>query len=104
MIITISILFILYGCAKTYHNGNKFEMYILRHTMIDKDNDEFIKDDSPIFTGNNIKSYDWDIHINILTEEFLEDKNNDPEEDSDSFINVGPQILGVLCLMLEMKA
>lgn len=95
LIIVISILLILSGCQKTNHNAENLEMYILRHSVIDKNNSEIIKDDSPIFTGNDIKSYDWDTHTIIFTDEFLTERKVDDAEVSDSLIDGGSQILGV---------
>jgi hypothetical protein len=94
-VMILAMFLMLSGCDKTNRNAGKLELYILRHVLVDKDIAEFVRDESSIFTGKDIKSYDWDTHTITFTDEFLEDKNDIDEEDTESFLYSGSQILGV---------
>lgn len=94
-VMILAMFLMLSGCVKTNRNADKLELFILRHVVVDKNTAEFVKDESPIFTGEDIKSYDWDTHTIIFTDEFLEDKIIQDVAGDDSFLYGGSQILGV---------
>lgn len=92
IIVMILMLLLLPACKKQENNADSLEFYILR---MSEDKSEFILEEEPIFTGADIKSYDWDKHIITFTDEFLSSSNSEEVSDTDSFIMGGSNILGV---------
>lgn len=88
LIITLTIL--LSACNDEKNNADNLEFYILRHV---EGSNEFVKDDKPIFTGEDILSYDWDSHTIIFMEDFLSSRRYDEIEED--IIIGGSQLLGV---------
>ncbi|XMB66566.1 hypothetical protein RI065_09720 [Mycoplasmatota bacterium zrk1] len=77
----ITLVCLLSGCAEAMSiDAHKLEVYILRKS---DESNEFIMDKTPIFTGNEIESYEWDTHTIIFNSEFIlsMEKKNLKEED-----------------------
>lgn len=94
VIFTILVMGLLFGCDKSAHNDKKFEFFMLRQIEGDNGIMELVKDDSPIFTEDDMRSYDWDTHTIIFTEEFLADRGIIDEVDPESLLYGGSQVLG----------
>ena len=65
-------------------------MYILRHV---DGTDNFVIDENPIFTGEDILKYEWDTHTITFKEEFLLTRT--VNETEDNLVMGGSEILGV---------
>lgn len=88
--ILITLMVILTACNKEQNNADSLEFYILRHV---EGESYFVIDEKPIFTGEDILSYDWDTHTIAFNKKFLSSRNIDEIED-DIMIG-GSQILGI---------
>lgn len=90
VIVLILILFILSACNNYDNDADRIEMYILRHV---EGSNDFIIDENPIFTGEDILKYKWKTHTITFKEEFLSSRTVNEAENN--FVMGGSQILGV---------
>lgn len=88
-LIIVTLLFILSTCNNSI-NADRLEFYILRSV---EGSYEFIIDEKPIFTGDDILSYEWKTHTITFKEEFIE--LHDISETEDDIMMGGSKILGV---------
>lgn len=85
-------LFILSACNNNSNSNDadRLELYILRNV---KGTQNFIIDENPIFTGEDILSYEWSTHTITFKDEFIASRQiNDTKED---IMMGGSKILGV---------
>lgn len=87
----IIMLVILTACSNEKSiDSSKLEVYILRHN--DSGND-FVKDEAPIFTSEDISNYDWDTHTITFKKEFI--KAHEITKSEDDLVMGGSKILGI---------
>jgi len=90
IIAILSLLFILSACNDYDNDADRIELYILRNI---KGTNNFVIDEEPIITGEDILSYEWDKHTIVFKDEFLKSRQIDKIEDDSMF--GGSKILGV---------
>ncbi|WP_105616352.1 hypothetical protein [Vallitalea okinawensis] len=88
--IIVCSLFVLSACESNDNNAARLELYILRHV---KGTHNFIIDEKPIFTGEDILNYEWDTHTITFKDELISSREINEKED-DLFMG-GSKILGI---------
>lgn len=88
--VIITLLFILSACNDYNNDADRLELYILRHV---KGTNDFVIDEDPIITGEDILSYEWDTHTIVFKDEFL--SSCEVGETEDDFGVGGSKILGI---------
>ncbi|MTI70825.1 MAG: hypothetical protein FH751_11305 [Firmicutes bacterium] len=92
----IAIILLLLGLVACHNDANdandadRLKLYILRHV---EGTNDLVIDESPIITGEDILSYEWDTHKIVFKDEFL--SSCEVDETKDDFIVGGSKILGV---------
>lgn len=90
LIVISALLFILSACNDYDNDADRLELYILRHV---KGTNDFVIDEDPIITGEDILSYEWNTHTISFKDEFL--ASCEVDETEDDFVVGGSKILGV---------
>lgn len=81
ILILLCMILLLSSCDEKI-DRSELNFFALRHN---EENNKWVRDDKPLFIGNDIKEYDWNKHIILFEDKFIQNRIINEIDNDDKF-------------------